>query len=382
MRMRPTLVCSLIHPSPLAVLQAPGQEYAHIHMINAMETTEVAGQPCLFTAGGDGLIKMWSPDPTAGTYAQMGAAMEGHIRGVRSLFFDDSTGYLYSGCDVGSIKVWRMRESPPVCAHTMLPPPRADAAPVVPGGGLAAVIAAAGGAGAAASPFAAPGAAAPAAGARLSTSSHASPVIGLTELDLPHAGGTFQILVSVAADGSIKMWNVANPEEPRLLPGELPPSVGAAPHAAAGGGHHHRQRQATAMTVQQTSIAPASPTVIVGFNDGSILGYDIGDGSPVHDWTMANIAAGHKAAVRELWTLDTDMNELISVGDDGKLIVYRGNVEADGAGAAAASPYGAGIPPSPFAPPAASPFGAPAAAYAAPAPAPVDYGTGTGYGGW
>lgn len=363
------------------LLQAPGQDYAHIHMINAMETTVVGEQPCLFTAGGDGLIKMWSPDAAAGTYTQLGSALEGHIRGVRSLFFDDSTGYLYSGCDDGSIKVWRLRDASPVCAHTIIPPPRADAAPAVPGGGFAAAIAAAGGAGAVAA--AVPGA--PAAGSRLTTTSHTTAIIGLTQLDLPHASGTFQILVSAAADGSVKLWNVANPEEPRLLPGELAPTVHSAPHGAAAHGAHHRQRTATAMTVQQTEVAPGSPTVIVGFSDGSILGYDIGEGSPVHDWTMANLSNGHRAAVRELWCLDTSMNELISVGDDGKLLVYKGNVEADGLGAGAAPAYGAA--PAFGAAPAAAPgygaYGAPAPAAYGTGIAPAgDFGSGTGPGGW
>lgn len=312
-------------------IKAAGQEYAHRDRIPALCVASFGAEPVLFSASADGLIKAWQFNAAANAFGCL-VTLEGHIRGVTSLCFNEGNGMLYSGSSDHTIKVWQL--SSQSCVHTVMPPlpigagaaggGAAAGGPGVPGAPVGAFSAAL------ASVTAAPGSVLPGVGVGGGGGEgHSSPVIALEAIEIEGA----QVLISAASDGSVKVWNASTPTSLVAFPGlSIPPDAAAG--GGGGGGHHHR-RTLTAFSLLASDAAPSDPFLIAGYSDGTIILRSLQSIAKIDATIHGSRGAGHVAAVRTLAPGPEDT--LFTGGDDGKISVFKLNVEPDPAAQAAAA---------------------------------------------
>jgi WD40 repeat protein len=296
-------------------IKTAGQEYAHRDRIPALCAARFGGEgsePILFSGSADGLIKAWQFNPSANAFGCL-VTLEGHIRGVTSLCFNEGNGMLYSGSSDHTIKVWQL--SSQACVYTVMPPMAIMGA----GGGLPGAGGAPMGAFSAALAVVGGGAVAAAGGG--ASEGHAAPIVAIEAVEIEGA----QVVISAASDGSIKVWNATTPTTLVAFP---MPSV---PPEGAGGGHH--RRTLTAFSLLHSEAAPSDPFLIAGYSDGTIILRSLQSIQKIDATIHGSRGAGHTAAVRALAPGPQDT--LFTGGDDGKISVFKLNVEADPAALAA-----------------------------------------------
>ena len=210
--------------------------------------------------------------------------LAGHVRGVTSVAWVQSTQRLYTASEDHSIKVWNPVTG--TCTATLLQPP-------APAGGARGALL--------------PG--------------HASSVIALAELGTPD-GATY--LLSGASDGSVCMWFLippagvpGGPDAPAPVPGAMLPP---------GGPGGREAPELTSLTVLH--LEHGTPVLLIGYSDGTIALRLLDKGIPAEPTVTFHHArhAGHLPGhVHALFPGPTDAfgPHFFSCGADGRFLVWQ-----------------------------------------------------------
>jgi WD40 repeat protein len=275
-------------PPTMYDLVSPGLPSAHALEIHALETVHVGDNvpPVLFSGSADTTIRMWQLNASKNQWDSR--KFEGHSRGVTSLAWIKAVGRLYSGSIDKTIKSWD--PSTGNCTSTILPPANA---PGVGVSGFAAVVAAK--QGAIPSPV---GIQSTVGGGH----GHSSELLGLTEIFFE--GRPF--LISGSLDGSIKAWDLTNPDS--LVPIiQIPPSEKGSPLVS--------------MSSLEFESAPGNPVVLVGHHDGSIVIRDVRSNLSIVSMLNGHRSIGHVADVKALFPGPNDL--FFSGGNDGRFFIWQ-----------------------------------------------------------